>query len=856
MNKFDQQSKTTARAWLTRLVLLGCLSILTACGGEICDGGGNGPTPPPPSNPVILQVLVSGLTGPGGLVLQNNGADSLSIYADGLYQFSKLVPQNSAYSVTVAVTPEGNICTVSSGGKGIAGTTSPVVKVVCATIQLKVGGTVKGLIPGTSVTLLNNNTDVATVTATNLNEEIPFTFQPVAFNSGYTVTVSEQPSGQICTVAPNSSQEYITKAVTDISVICSTEESAYTVSGKVSGLTAGKVVTLQNNNDDFTTIDGNGDFSFKQKIAHLSGYNVAVKNQPDGLTCTVNHSWGFGVIKNINTVQVVCSETTFNIGGRVTGLNPNTQVTLTNNMGDRFVVRANGDGKFAFNVAKESSYLVSVAVQPDNQVCSQVANYKQSNVTADVTNIAFICSTQWFTVGGTLTGLESNNQITINNNGSESQTLYKDGSFTFQTPPVALGGSYDVSIETPMFLQGCEVTNGTGTGVNANVNMVAVSCQKPVFSFLYDFNFNLPYGTVPAAKLIQGGDGTFYGTTSAGAGTVFKTTLQGNPVTVATLSSFGGGNSAPRTPVSELVLGRDGNVFGTTIAGGLTDAGTIFMINPANGAMTVVYSFDGATSGSNLISGLIEDSASAGVFYGTASEGGQHGNGTVFKITVDPVTKIGTLDMAFLHSFNAVNGEGKTPSSTLVRDTDSSGRDLYYGTTRFGGALNDGGTIFTITPDGVLTFLYSFQRVLGLPSNEGFDPQAPVVKGRDGNFYGTTYQGGLGEKGTLFQFNPKNNTLKTVVHFQGSSPGNTGLVLGSDGSFYGTSNSFSGGQIFRYTPPLTNAPDDMGKIESLYTITGAESSFNTLMQSLDGDLYGTSQTDGAFRSGTIFKIGR
>ena len=886
MNKFAQQSKKSFGTWLTWLVFLGCLLALTACGGGGGDaGGGPTPTPPPPSppppKPVILQAKVTGLTGLDEIVLQNNGADPLVVHADGFYQFSKLIPQKSTYNVSVT-SPEGKICTVLNSA-GTAGATNLIVDVVCSTIKLTVGGTVKGLIPGSSVTLANNNnsTDVVTVSATDLKQELSFTFkQPVAFNSGYTVTVSGQPFGQpeqVCTVT-NSSKKYITESVTDISVICSTQAIAHTISGSITGLTPGKEVTLQNNSDDFTIVAKNGPFSFNQKIANLSGYDVTVKDQPDGLTCTVGNSSGSGVITDISTVNVLCSETIFDVGGVITGLNPTKQVTLSNN-GDFVVVKADSDGKFTFKVAKQGSYLVRVAVQPDNQVCSPVANYKQSNVTADVTNIAFICSEQWFTVGGTLKGLLSNSEITVNNNDVEARTLYKDGGFTFQTSPVALGGSFDVTIDTPPFLQNCKVTNGTGTDVRVNVDTVLVTCQPPVFSFLYQFNFNFPYGEFPVAKLIQDSKGTFYGTTSSGGekfcgitrcGTVFQLTLQGNKVTLVTLSSLDGGNLAPRMPRSELVLGRDGNLYGTTTFGGDYDGGTIFMVDPATGVMTVVYSFGQNNSGTNLTAGLVEDSTegSAGVFYGTARYGGQNDKGTVFKIIVDPITKKGRLDAAFSHSFNGE--DGTEPYSTLRRDTDALGRDLYYGTTRFGGGtLNgaaNGGTIFTIRPDGTFASLYSFKGVRNQPSAEGLDPQATLVKGRDGYFYGTTNQGGLGQKGTLFQFNPQNNTVKTVVHFNyagpngfpGNSPGSAGLVLGGDGSFYGTTMAadlFSAGQLFRYTPPLTNAPDDMGTIESLYAIIGAGTTYSTLMQGLDGDLYATSQTGGEFGSGTIFKFG-
>jgi len=308
-------------------------------------------------------------------------------------------------------------------------------------------------------------------------------------------------------------------------------------------------------------------------------------------------------------------------------------------------------------------------------------------------------------------------------------------------------------------------------------------------------NFDGTDGSISEVTLVQGTDGNFYGTTFAGGtkggctplnnvvgcGTVFKITPSG---TLTTLHSFDGTDGA--YPDGALVEGTDGSFYGTTYYGGenlcygnADGCGTIFKVTP-NGTFTMFHEFDG-TDGQNPNAGLVQDTD--GNFYGTTAEGGGEGCesyggcGSVFKIT--PGGALTTL-----YSFDSQPGSSDEPEGGLVQGNDGD----FYGTTFYGGANNDG-SVFKITPSGALTTLYSFD------FTDGSGPTATLILGTDGNFYGTTSMGGASDCtmyyyegcGTVFVISPS-GALTTLHNFdfgEGSDP-YAALVQDTNGIFYGT----------------------------------------------------------------------
>jgi uncharacterized repeat protein (TIGR03803 family) len=205
--------------------------------------------------------------------------------------------------------------------------------------------------------------------------------------------------------------------------------------------------------------------------------------------------------------------------------------------------------------------------------------------------------------------------------------------------------------------------------------------------------------------------------------------------TFATLLNFGGTNGAYPQYMS-LIQGADGNLYGTTGAGGTYDQGTVFKVTPT-GTLTSLYSFclkTNCTDGSGPQAGLVQ--AADGDFYGTTYTGGTKNLGTVFKITA-------TGQLTTLHSF--VAADGAYPDAPLLEyGGNFYGTTSALGTTSINGYTYSTGTIFEITPGGKLTILHSFCSHTNCA--DGSQPNAGLLE-YDGNFYGTT-------SSTVFEITP------------------------------------------------------------------------------------------------------
>ncbi len=297
-------------------------------------------------------------------------------------------------------------------------------------------------------------------------------------------------------------------------------------------------------------------------------------------------------------------------------------------------------------------------------------------------------------------------------------------------------------------------TYGGGTNLYGTVFRVSPSGSETV---LWQFASSPTDGFGPQAGLVQGGDGYFYGTTTYGGngyGTVFRISPSG---TYTSLYSFVGNypyNLDGDYPYAGLVLGTDGNFYGTTEGGGTNGAGTIFRISP-NGSETNLHSFGSSGDGYNPVAGLVL--ASDGNFYGT-TPWGVNGYGTVFRMSPSGSYSI-------LYSFPAYPTDGSLPWA-VVQCSDGN----IYGTTRWGGTSTNCtygcGTVFRISPSGTYSNLYSF----GSQPNDGSFPQVGLMQGNDGNFYGTTTSGGMYNDGTVFKLtvalNPPPYPINQITSIQ------------------------------------------------------------------------------------------
>lgn len=305
--------------------------------------------------------------------------------------------------------------------------------------------------------------------------------------------------------------------------------------------------------------------------------------------------------------------------------------------------------------------------------------------------------------------------------------------------------------------------------------------------------------------------------------------------TFTTLLSFDGTDGANST--AGLIRATDGNFYGTTSEGGANSDGSVFRISPS-GALTTIYSFcskSACSDGANPMGALIQ--ATDGNLYGTT------GLGTVFKVTLS-----GTL--------TTLGNAGGPSLAALVQGKDGN----FYGTTARGGANTctlrtsyrvSCGTVFKITPSGTVTTLASFTQAAG------YTPSSPLIQATDGNFYGTTPNGGGTAKpgfGTVFKITPT-GTLTVLHSFNGTDGEKSlgALVQGTDGNFYGTTsfggaNANYGGTVFKITPT--------GTLTTLHSFGSGDSTGASagLIQATDGNFYGTTSGFGVSNTGTVFKI--
>jgi uncharacterized repeat protein (TIGR03803 family) len=391
----------------------------------------------------------------------------------------------------------------------------------------------------------------------------------------------------------------------------------------------------------------------------------------------------------------------------------------------------------------------------------------------------------------------------------------------------------------------------------------ATAIASPAQTFNTILQFNGDNGAGPYG-LTQGGDGKFYGTTVSGGGsacpvnkscgTVFKITAMG---TLTQLHRFVGRDGAvPEGPVQA----TDGSFYGITSYGGTSETcfhrygcGTVFRITP-EGVLSTLYSFCAQTNcadGRGPSEGLVQ--ATDATFYGITAEGGTMNRGTVFKITPEGA-------LTTLHSFDGTHGAD--PTGALIQANDGN----LYGTTQSGGRVTCGslaecGTVFRITPGGILTTLYGFCAQTNC--DDGSGPLAALVQATDGNFYGTTFYGGANDTcdlgcGTIFGITP-GGVLTTLYSFcaqtncaDGSGP--RVLVQATDGNFYGTTDyggAMDSGTVFQITPEgtlttLHSFCSEPGCTDGAYPAT--------LMQATDGNFYGTTGGGGTTGSGTVFSL--
>jgi uncharacterized repeat protein (TIGR03803 family) len=387
---------------------------------------------------------------------------------------------------------------------------------------------------------------------------------------------------------------------------------------------------------------------------------------------------------------------------------------------------------------------------------------------------------------------------------------------------------------------GCEWKKLVGVVLLCAACAIAASAQT--FVVLHDFtttDFATGNGE-PANSLVEGFDGKFYGLTGE---SFFKIGRYGEYTTPHIFCIYR--STCPSgLGIGSLVLGQYGDFQGALTNGGASGFGTTFRVTPA-GALTTLRDFCLQNACPGGVDPFVSFQAPDGSVYGIAIGSGAHNAGTVFKNSGNYFT--------VLYRFCALTGcaDGGTPSA-LVEGADGN----LYGTTLEGGAHNLGpscsGTVFRLTPSGVLTTIYSFCSLANCA--DGNLPNT-LIQGADGNFYGTTLLTNLRPQPTVFRLTPE-GVLTTIYTYcsQPTCPEGTGpaaLIQGTDGSLYisnSTGGVLGGGVILKLTL------DGTATLIHDFDVSVDGAAPRSLVQGTDGAFYGMTNDGGAHRRGTIYRL--
>jgi uncharacterized repeat protein (TIGR03803 family) len=387
--------------------------------------------------------------------------------------------------------------------------------------------------------------------------------------------------------------------------------------------------------------------------------------------------------------------------------------------------------------------------------------------------------------------------------------------------------------------------------------------RAQTFTVLHDFTGGND-GAAPAAGVTPDTAGNLYGTTTIGGamglGIVFHLARTGDTWRLYPLYAFNGLNDLRDgfDPLAGVVIGRDGEVYGTTHSGGDGNGcmqwygcGTLFHIAPGRTAhqwQEVIFHRFGDADGSNPDRGDLTFDA-AGHLYGTTRNGGAYQQGTVFELTEDPR---GFWTENVLYGF-AGSPDGAAPLSGIAIDEQGS----LYGTTSAGGASGYGAVYRLLNSGSGWTeeVLYSFGN-----GADGLTPTGGMLVDSAGILYGATQDGGPGAGGVVFELSPLGEDIwsfQTLAELSGPSSGGpaSNLIMDNEGNLYGTTvgdGALHWGSVFK----LTRSGGGWS-YQSLHDFSGGMDGgtpYGRLSVGDHGELYGTASAGGAYGQGVVFEI--
>jgi uncharacterized repeat protein (TIGR03803 family) len=386
----------------------------------------------------------------------------------------------------------------------------------------------------------------------------------------------------------------------------------------------------------------------------------------------------------------------------------------------------------------------------------------------------------------------------------------------------------------------------------------AASTTKVIYNFAGGAD-----GEYLDTDLVADNAGNLYGTTvqggsgqgGSGSGTVFQLAPSGSGWTHTVLYPFTGGADGAE-PYKGVTLDAQGNLYGTTVAGGGGSCeggcGVVFKLTNSGGSwsQSVIHTFTGGDDGSGPGSGLTFDKA--GDLYGMTPTGGKYGLGVIYQLKPD---SSGSWTLHVIHAFTGgADGSSGSAGRLIFR-----GRNL-YGVATVGGT-NGKGVAFTLhrshTGAWTLIPLYAFK---GHP--DGSLPYGGLIFDRAGNLYGTTYYAGAHDAGTVYKLTHANGSWTESVLYSfngapdGSSPIST-LVADKAGNLYGTTSAGGTGGDYGVIFKLARGSNGTWTESVVYRFPGAPGaslSYNGMVVDSAGNFYGTTVHGGPADDGTIYKF--
>jgi uncharacterized repeat protein (TIGR03803 family) len=383
-------------------------------------------------------------------------------------------------------------------------------------------------------------------------------------------------------------------------------------------------------------------------------------------------------------------------------------------------------------------------------------------------------------------------------------------------------------------------TTQSGGGGNGGT-LFTLNPDGSGLQFIHGFSYSAA-GSAPVGNLVQDTVGRLYGVAQNGGagaarGTIFRLTVN-RAIAYHRLHSFW---RAPTAPYGAVLQASDGTLFGTTSGGGTTDRGIVFQANADGSNYRIVHTFAGSPAdGANPYASLIQ--ATDGKLYGTTQSGGANNAGTLYRLDLD-----GT---GFLVVYHFAYPTGGGPAGPVLQGSDGK----LYGTTLSGGS-GSRGVVFRVELDGTgYQVLHPFTGTSG----DGANPYTGLIEASDGKLYGTTYNGGTANLGTVFRLGRDGSGYEVLRSLLGTTGDGAypwaPLTQASDGRIYGATyrgGTDDRGALFRLQPDGTGyelirsfAPTGGG---ALYPYAG-------LLEVSPGLLYGLTTSGGTFGNGTVFRL--